>query len=36
MLFVIYLCGRALRLIKQGMRRIQHCEFFRLPRFLRI
>ena len=33
MLFVIYLCGRALRLIKQGMRRIQHCEFFSFATF---
>ena len=31
MLFVIQLFGRALRVIKQGMRRIQRCQFFRLP-----
>ena len=30
MLFVIHLFGRALRLIKQDMRRIQRCQFFRL------
>jgi len=31
MLFVIQLFERALRLIKQGMRRIQRCQCFRLP-----
>ena len=31
MLFVIHSFGRAQRLIKQGMCRIQRCQFFRLP-----
>jgi len=31
MLFVIHLFGRALRLIKQGIGRIQRGQLFRLP-----